>query len=304
MISKIRYYHVIAFVVYLLLGSFLVFYGVNCFFTNVVNYENNLNFPFLFATLPWLFLSIEIATSLIFFVRLLRMDNSFRSRHIKVYAVQFFIYSLLGVIFSIVGMIVHKNMLFNNPFPGVLLVLIVVHLLICGASVFAFMHIKKNPLSEKEERFTYTKSYGFKTAGLGILTFFALNRFGAFLQSFFYMEYAYFFFTILFYLSLISPLLMLIAFANPSLGIKSEKNYFKQELIVWCSFLVFNLITALYVIIVGLTNPLLISLVSAAMPLERLITFPIDAIMLYSLNILFPIIRIIYLYRKEKLVKQ
>ncbi len=300
---KVRFYHVIAFVIYLLLASFLVFYGLNCFFTNVVNYENNLNFPFIFATLPWLLLVIELTASLIFFARLLRMDNSYRSRHIKVYSVQFFIYSALGVIFSIVGMIIHKNILFDNPFPGVLLILTIVHLLICGASVFAYFHIKHNPLSENEERFTYKASYGFKTAGLALFTFFALNRFGAFMQSFFYMEYAHFFFTILFYLSLISPLLMLIAFTNPSLGIKSEKNYFKQEVIVWCSFLAYNLITGLYVIITGLTNPLLISLVSAAMPLERLITFPIDAIFLYGLNIIFPIGRLIYLFNKEKVTK-
>ncbi len=300
---KPRIYHIIAFVVYLLVASFLVFYGTNCFFTNVVNYENSLNFPFVFATFPWLFLAIEFATSLIFLVRLLRMDISYRSHHIKVYSIQFFVYSALGVIFAIVGMIIHKNILFDNPFPGVLLILTIVHLLICGGAVFSYFHLKKNPLCEKEERFSYTKSYGFKSALLGIFTFFALNRFGAFLQSFFYMEYAHFFFTILFYLSLISPLFMLIAFVNPSLEIKSKDNYFKQEVIVWCSFLAYNLATGLYVIITGLTNPLLISLVSAAMPLERLITFPIDAIMLYGLNILFPIGRLIYLYRKEKLVK-
>ncbi len=300
---KPKIYHVIAFAIYLLVASFLNFYGTNCIFCNVVNYENTLNFPFIFATLPWLFLAIELVTFLIFLVRLLRMDISFRSHHIKVYCIQFFVYSALGIIFSIVGMIIHKNILFDNPFPGVLLVLIITHLLISGAAVFTFFHLKHNPLCEKDERFTYPKSYIFKTAALSIFTYFALNRFGAFLQSFFYMEYAHFFFTILFYLSLISPLLMLIAFINPSLEIKSKDNYFKQEVIVWCSFLAYNLLTGLYVIITGLTNPLLISLVSAAMPLERLITFPIDAIMLYGLNILFPIGRLFYLYRKEKLAK-
>ena len=93
---------------------------------------------------------------------------------------------------------------------------------------------------------------------------------------------------------------MLVALINPMLGITSKEHYFKQENIVWFTFLGVNLIAALYVIIVGINEPLLISLVSASMPLERLITFPIDAILLYGVNILLPIGRIIYIYKNRK----
>lgn len=297
---KPRFYDVIAIVLYLLLGSFFVFFASNAFFCNVVNYVNKLNYPYVFATLPLFTLAIEVVAFLIFLVRFLRLDVIYRSHHIRTYCIHFFVYSCVGLLFSLIAMIVYKDPLFSNPFPGVLLVFLLIHLAIIIFVSICFFYSKKHPRNDSEERFIYGGKYCFYSALLGVFTFFAMNRFGAFIQSFFYMEYRHFWLTILFYLSLCAPLLMLVALINPMLGITSKEHYFKQENIVWFTFLGVNLATALYVIIVGINEPLLISLVSASMPLERLITFPIDAILLYGVNILLPIGRIIYIYKNRK----
>ena len=251
-------------------------------------------------SLPIFTLALEVVAFLIFLIRFLRLDIIYRNHHIRTYCIHFFVYSLIGFIFSIIAMIIYKDPFFSNPFPGVLLVFLLIHLAIIIFTIVCFFISKNHPRNDSEERFIYGAKYCFYSALISLFTFFAMNRFGAFLQAFFYMEYRHFFLTILFYLSLTLPLLMLVALINPLLGISSKNNYFKQENIVWFSFLGVNLIMAIYVIIIGINEPLLISLVSASMPLERLITFPVDAIMLYGLNILLPIGRLIYLYIHRK----
>ena len=109
------------------------------------------------------------------------------------------------------------------------------------------------------------------------------------------MEYHHFFFTILFYLSLCVPLACLILM---QLNNKMSKKF---KIISWSVLLAFSLVTGLYTLITGINDPLLVSLVSASMAIERLATLPIDAILLYGVNFIIPIMYLlISIIKQEK----
>ena len=298
---KKRSIYIVVSILFILCASFFVFFATNAFLTNVLNYMNNFNFPYIFGTIPLLSFAFEITTLIIFVERFFRLDKDYRVVHTKAYSIQLIVHSSIGLICSIIAMVVVKDVFFSNPFPGVLFIFALIHLLIISLMVFYLIYAKKINLLENAKRYKYGFKHVIVTITLSIFTFFALNRFGAFLQSFFYMEYSYFWFTLPFYLSLISPLLMLILLIYN----KFKAVSYKKNMLFWCLFLVYNLATGLYVIIVGTNNPLLISLVSAAMPIERLATTPIDAILLYGLNLLLPMVKIVLLIKdKDKISEQ
>ena len=62
--------------------------------------------------------------------------------------------------------------------------------------------------------------------------------------------------------------------------------------VTYTIFLFIGIICMSIVVSEATTNPLLISLISPAMPLERLMTFPVEAILLYGIAILLPIYKI------------
>ena len=275
-------------------ASLFVFFATNMVHTNVVNYASSLNFPFIFACFPHLFLAIEMVIFAFYKYRFSRLDEEYKNRHIFSYSLQFIVISSLSIVFTILsGTIAYNNFLIDNPYPYVLIISLVVHLIIIFFSSLSLVATLKNKDDFKKKE--YKTSYIFKTAGLGILLFFAFNRLGAFINAFFYMEYHHFFFTLLFYLSLCVPLACLILM---QLNNKMSKKF---KIISWSILLAFSLITGLYTLITGINDPLLVSLVSASMAIERLATLPIDAILLYGVNFIIPIVYLlISIIKQEK----
>ncbi len=295
--AKVRDIIILALV--LLLGSFFVFFATNCFITIIFNYEANWHFPYIFAVIPHLIFAIEFVTFLIFFTRYLRCEEEYRKHLVKVYAWQFIVHSLIGLVMTILGGTVsYHNFLINNPYPGVLIVCLLTNIVIGALAAFVLIKVSIN--GKEELKKPMKVSHVFFTIGASLFTFFAFNRFGAFLWSFIYMDYSRFWFTLPFYLSLLVPIVILFAFINPVMGIKA-KSFKRAEFIIWPCILLFSLCTCLYVVLIGAKDPSMTSLTSAAMPISRIATKPIDGILLYGVNILMPLGRLIYLaiHRKE-----
>lgn len=290
---KARFYDYIALSIILLVGAVSAFMSTNMLMSDVGNYKNSFNGLLIFVTLSHLVFAIELVTFLIFLSRYLRMDVIYRRHHIKTYAAQFIVHSSIGLIATILsGSIVYHNFLAPYPYQGAIIVCLILHILVLLLSVFALVYtsLKKG---DEEERYVYGVGHGFYTAVIGIFVFFAMNHFGGFICSFIYADYSHFWLTFPFYFSLLIPFLILVAIINPSHGLKSQ-NFYRQEIIVWSIFLAFGLATSLYTAFVAINDPMFVSLVSAAMPLERLATTPYDSIMIFGVNIFIPLGKLIY----------
>ena len=57
---KKRSIYIVVSILFILCASFFVFFATNAFLTNVLNYMNNFNFPYIFGTIPLLSFAFEI----------------------------------------------------------------------------------------------------------------------------------------------------------------------------------------------------------------------------------------------------
>lgn len=285
--KKAKYYDIIAISVFIVLASVVVFMATNMLMSDVANYENGFSGKLVISTIPFFVFVVEIISFLIFFVRYLNRSQIYRNSQIRSYSIQFVVHSFIGIVTTILaGTLVYGSFLAPYPFSGALIIALIVHILFFSFSLFVAIYMGVHRLPE-EERYVYGFSHVFMTILWAVFAFFALNKLGAFFYSFFYMDYQYFWFTIIFYISLLSPALILLYLTLVKLGMKAT-NFKKQEIIVWSNLLSLGLIGAIYTTIVGSQNPLLVSLISPAMPIERLLTIPVEAILLYGVSIIVP----------------
>ncbi|MCQ2793094.1 MAG: hypothetical protein MJ221_01550 [Bacilli bacterium] len=294
--KKMKTPDIIALILVFFLGSAFMFFAVNCFITIIFNYEAKFNFPYIFGILPHLVFAIELVTFLIFLCRYLSMEPQYRDHHVKVYMRQFLIYSLIGLILTILGGTIGYNFLIDNPYPGVLIVCLIMNIIIGGFALTCLIKLRRK--EEKSQKLTYKAWYGWFTAAISLLIFFALFRFGAFLWSFFYMDYSKFLLTLPFYISLLVPVACLVLLELPRLGYKLE-HFKRNQIIAWSIVLAIGLATSLYTIIVGIKNPELISLISAAMPIERIASKPLEIIVLVGVNTLIPLGKLLQIIIKK-----
>lgn len=292
--KKVKFYDYIALAIYLIGGSIITFISANMLFSDISNYAS-FSYKTIFATFPHFMFVLMIILLGFFFIRYPRLDEKYRINFKKKYFLLFLIFSAIGFVTSILtGFISYNNFLASSPYKGAIIVCLVVHLLILLFSIFAFYKNIKND-SKVVERMPYNSFYVFKTIVFAIFAFISFFRFGCFLTSFIYMEYSKFALTFLFYLSNIIPMILLIFVCSCKLY-----NISYLTITMFYSItLLLSLTCMIYVISEGTSNPLLVSIISPAMPIERLITFPIEAIILYGLINLLPIGEIVYLSIKE-----
>lgn len=292
--NKVKFYDYIALAIYLIGGSIITFISANMLFSDISNYAS-FSYKTIFATFPHFMFVLVIILLGFFFIRYPRLDEKYRVNFKRKYFLLFLVFSAIGFVSSLLtGFVSYNNFLVSSPYKGAIIVCLIFHLLILLFSIYAFYKNKKDS-SKVEEKMPYNSFYVFKTIVFAVFAFISFFRMGCFLTSFIYMEYSKFALTFLFYLSNIIPMVLLIFICL----CKLYKIQYLTKIMFYSITLLLSLTCMIYVVSEGTSNPLLISIISPAMPLERLITFPIEAIILYGLINLLPIGEIIYLSIKE-----
>lgn len=297
--KKVRTIHLITLFVLTFILSAAAFFAMNCFITTIFNYESKFNYPIIFATLPHLILIIEITSFIVGFVRMIKYDRKYLAHHGKIYSIQFIVYSSLAIIFTILaGLISYRgNFLIDNPFPGVLIVLLVFNIIVLGLAIY-FLTLSSKGFKNGGEVRHSSHMHRFWTVLLVLFVTFAFNRFGAFWASFIYMDYNQFGLLFPFFISLNIPMVILVFFLLEYLGVGFKTKLSKN--IDLCICFVLGITSAIYSIYQCRTNPLFISLSSAAMPLERIATLPIDQVLLFGVCIILPIVKIVFFVLPKK----
>ena len=248
------------------IGSLLTFYASNLFFGDVSNFGSGS--PTIFATFPAMCLGAMLIAAPLYIVRLYKRPENKKALS-RLYLIIAAALAFLGVVFAVLGGVVnYRGNFVSYPFPGYLIIMIVLHVLVLACSVFAFIKFVK-PMPEDASKFKGGAKHVFHTLGLYLLIALAFNRFGAFLLMPVYVQWSTFYMTFVYYLFLLIPMALLVI---KVLGILGYNKLFIPTIVVAALNVVLFAITA----VIGINDSAFISAVSAAAPLERLGSMPME----------------------------
>ena len=260
---------VISLAILAVIGSIWTFYASNMFFGDVSNFGAGFMRTTLFVTLPGLLLGAMMVTAALFIVRFYLRPNS-RKILCRNYLFIAIALGAFGVIFTILGAVLNMHSFIKPyPFPGYLIIMLVLHILvIAGAAVVLFKIVLKMP--DDAEQFKVKPLHVLHTLGLFLLIALAFNRFGAFLLAPVYVQWSTLYKTFVYYLFLLIPMALLVIKVLKLLEI-SDKLFIPAIAVAAINVVLFALI-----VILGANDAAFISAVSAAAPLERLGSMPME----------------------------
>ena len=262
---------IISLIIVTIFGSLLTFYASNLFFSDVANFGAGLAQTTLFATLPAMLLGAIFIAAPLYIVRLYLRPNN-KKALTKLYLIIACVLSLLGLIFSLLaGLINYRGNFVSYPFPGYLIIMIVLFILIIGGSIFALLKYVK-ALPEDNEKFKGGVRHVFYTIGIYLFIALSFNRFGAFLLMPVYVQWSTLYKTFVYYLFLLIPIALLIVKSFKLLKIG------KSHLIPTIIIATMNIVLMVAIVILGRGDSTFVSAVSAAAPLERLGSMPMEII--------------------------
>ncbi len=264
--------------------SIITFYSFNLIFTVVANHQA-LDLVSL-SGLPMIIFMISLITILIAGWRYYKRKET-DIYYVRYYSVVVGVMSLVGLGMSIfTGAGIYHNFLGPYVFNCYPLIMTIVNGLLLAGSITMFVSItvviKKENINKTYQG---TFVYGLREAGLSILLTYALERLGAFiLIPIYYSSYdsAY---VIPYLIQLIIPAFIFITYLSHEFFGANRKRTF----ILSCIAFGYSLFSLIYMIVISKRNyPLTINPLSAIQQFERLVTYPISAIILYTISLALP----------------
>ena len=260
---------IITLIITAVLGSVVTFYASNMFFSDVSNFGAGFMNTTLFASLTAMLFGAIILMIPLYVLRLYKRPNT-KKRLTSTYLFTVMGLALFGIVFAVLaGVLNYHSFIKPYPFPGFLIIAMIFHaLILAGACVAYFLLVKKMP--EDEEKFKVTFLHVLHTIGLYALIALAFNRFGAFLFIPVYVQWSNFYMTFVYFLFLLLPMTLLVI--KTLRVLEFEKSLFIPSLVIGILTVVLFAVIA----ILGVNDSAFISAVSAAAPLERLGSMPME----------------------------
>ncbi|MBP5314219.1 MAG: hypothetical protein J6Y65_04810 [Eggerthellaceae bacterium] len=258
-----------------LLGSFVGFYSMNLLLSDVGNNFYGFREFMFFTSLPGFMCFMELAVMSIYVFRVY-IHPEYRKKMLLTYSIIIAVMSLIGLVSGILtGTTFYQTFISSYPFPGYTIIGILVHAALVGLAVYTFVKAKELPDDPEKRKIGIL--YVLFTILLFIIVCFAFNRFGAFIWMPVYIHMATLYMTWPFYLCLTLPMVLLVFATVYFAGWIDKKNITVG--IVACVLTLLGIALSVAVILIGIGNTQFISVVSPAMPIERLATMPIGTIL-------------------------
>ena len=263
-------YLILSLIGLVVLGALFTALGSNMFFSDIGNIEGGSEHSTLFVTLPAAAVAVTFAVAILYLIRVHKHPDCFRriSRLYSIVAIAVNGIGLVGVILS--GVKVYGTFVGPSPFPGYLIIFLILELALLGGAIFGLVSLKK--VKEDEGRVKISASYVFKTIGWFMFIMLVLNRFGMFLGMPFYVYLRNFYKTFPFYLYLLVGLYLGVLEVLHIFGWFDRK---KLNILIYVG-LGLNVALFAYTAVMGITDTAFISSLSPAMPLERLASKPLE----------------------------
>ena len=265
-------YIILSLAILALVGSLFVAFASNMFFGDIINISAGMAHTTLFVTLPAVGVALSLMLATLYIIRMYKHPDCVK-RISKLYAILLIAFNavgLLGVILSVA--VVYGTLVGNNPFPGYLIIFMLLNLLFLAAGVVGLIFLKK--VKDDEGRVKVNFLYGLKTAGWVLFILLVYNRFGTLLvsPSFIYLRNLYM--TFPFYIWQLVPMFIGVVQVLYILGIIDNKKAFLMAIIG----IAVNVALFAYVAIMGLLNSAFVASLSQSLPLERMAAKPMEVL--------------------------
>lgn len=251
-------------------GAWFAMLASNMLGSDLANKDVGLANMTIFASMPAVFVALTFVVALLYLVRVHKHPDC-KKRLSRLYLIYLIVFGALGFVFSILtGTTVYHSFVSPNPFPGYLIIFMVLEVISICAGVFFLLKVKKLP--EDTGKIQIKVSYVFKTIGWFLFICLLLNRLGMFVTFPFYVYLRNFYKTFPFYLYLLLPTF---------LGVIEVMHIFKwgdKKLISILTYVALglNVVFFAYTVLMGINDTGFISSVSVVMPLERLASKPLE----------------------------
>lgn len=289
-------------VIGILILSVIAFYTFNLIFIVVANHAA-LDIVIL-AGIPMILLFINLMIGLVAAYRFLMKKGIYKPDlyYVRYYAYVIGAISLVGLGMSIfTGTAIYGSFVKDYVFKCYPLIMLISFVLMLTGCVYLIVSITKKIKTEKIEK-TYkgTFVFGLREAGISILAMYALERLGAFVLIPFYWSSYDSVYSLPYLIQLLVPTLVVVTYILHEDFFRNRKLTF----ILSSSLLAYSLFSLIYMVAMSKGNyPLTINSLSPIQQFERLVCYPISAIILYGVSLLIPFLNALnngILYFKEK----
>lgn len=285
----------IALIITVVLGSVVTFYSSNMFFADIANFEGGFLQTTFFASVPGMMLGLIFLLISLFIIRANKRPNTVK-RLAKTYLIIQCSFALVGLIGAILaGFINYQSFIKPYPFPGYLIIAIIIHSLFIIASIVLYILVNKY-FKEDTERFKVTIKHVGYTFAVSFYTLLAFNCLGAFLLSPVYIQWRTLYKTFPFYLSLLIPVIYFIYRVLDMFNLFKRR---KDRLFLASEYLAASIILPTTSFIIGMLDTQFISAISPVLPLERLASMPIDMILHTIIYIISGVIIFVHELRRK-----
>ena len=277
-----------------LLGSLFAVLGANMFFSDIGNMSAVGPKGFI-TTFPALMFAALFPVCFLYVLRYYLRPKTFK-RLTRLYVIIAMALSFVGLICSILsGVLVYGSFVKPYPFPGYLIIFMVLYALILCGGAFALVRLHKLP--DDEERFKVDVKHVFKTIGWFLFICLAIERLGLFVASPVYIYWRNFYMTFPFYIFLLVPAFLGTVKVLDLLGYLEKPNL---KLILSIAGIACTVVLFVAIAIPGILNTAYVSSVSTAMPLERLASKPLEILIHLVSNLAVGIILLVQALKANK----
>ena len=264
----------VTFVILVLLvvcGSLLSVVADNMLAADIGNIAVGLSNSTILASLPSACFATLFVMAILYTVRLYHNPNVFKrmTRLYLIIACALGFVGFLGALIS--GILIYNSFVLPYPFPGYLIIFMVVHVLVMGGSITGIIFVNK--MEEDKDKVKINFLYVLQTIGWFLFIALLLNRFGFFLTCPFYIYWRNLYLTFPFYLFLMCSGLIGLLFVALELDLFKTK---KVKMICSISLTAVVVLLFIAILIIGGNETAMISAVSPTMPLERLASMPLE----------------------------
>ena len=263
-------YLILSLAVLTVLGALFTVLASNMFFADIINMSAGFANATIFVSLPAIGVAMSFAVAVLYILRTYRHPDCFR-RISKLYAIIIIALNGLGVLGCILsGAVVYGTFVGSQPFPGYLIIFLLLNLALIGGSVFGLLRLKKLP--EDTDRVKINFLYVLKTIGWFLFIVMVFNRLGTLLGAPVYIYLRNLGKTFLFYILLLGPLALGVVVVLKIFGLLNKK----QIIIATSAVLGCIVVLWVYSAIMGINDSAFVSSLSQAMPLERMAAKPLE----------------------------
>lgn len=263
-------YLIIALSLILVVGSLFMALASNMFFDDIFNIQVEMSHSTLFVTLPAASVAIFFVMAVLYILRMYKHPDCAK-RISRLYLIILAALSVVGLVGAILsGVNVYHTFTGSHPFPGYLIIFMILNIVLLGGSVAGLIFLRK--MKEDTGRVKITFKHVMKTIGWFLFISMVFNRFGMLLGAPSYIYLRNLHQTFPFYLYLLVPVFLGVLEVLYIFQLLDRKKLF----ILGIVGIAVNVVLFAYIAIMGINDTGFISSLSQAMPLERMASKPLE----------------------------